>query len=308
MPPPRTPAAPVRAQIAAALKSSPIWSGAISRSSWRAIVSARSGRARCQRRGARLDPEPAQELALGQQGGARAGRARRGQNGREVGVHGQVRLAGRSQRASTFWCPLERLQRVAAARRVAAVVDRAAPRRPGATRRSASSAANASCAGERSITVPTGASSGASGSVAGRRPKASSPCSSRPTTRSAQPRCGALELAGRQAVEQLVGDQQQRRVGRQLGERGRPARRRVRQPLGLQRLQRRATVSISQSSAAATNAGASARGPQQVAHQRPVARPGLGQHERAAARPARARSPPAQARSARRTSARPAAR
>ena len=241
-----------------------------------------------QRRRARLDPEPAQELALGQQGGARAGRARRGQNGREVGVHGQVRLAGRSQRADLL-VSLERLQRIAEPRRVAAVVDRAAPRRPGATRRSASSAANASCAGERSITV-------ADWRVVGRVRQRCGPQAEGQLAVLVQADhplgpapLGALELAGWQAVEQLVGDQQQRRVGRQLGERGRPARRR-RPPAA-----RPATPA-----AARTARPARARRPRRTpargarrAARRPSAsrRPARPRPARsAAARPARARS------------------
>ena len=60
---------------------------------------------------------------------------------------------------------------------------------------------------------------------AGRRP--ASPSASSPTTCSAQPIGGAHELAGGQAVEQFVGDQDQRRVGRQPRPGSRPSAARV---------------------------------------------------------------------------------
>ena len=152
--------------------------------------------------------------------------------------------------------PRQRLQRVAAAGLVAAVVDQ--QRRAALARDAGGRARRRTPPGPatRSTTAPHAAPRPAAvaPSGAGRRPKASAPSSPSPTTRSAQPVGRAHELARGQAVEQLVGDQQQRRVA------GQPRRAR-----SIQR-------------------GAGARPP--------AARPAGARERRATSRPARARPRP----------------
>jgi hypothetical protein len=220
---------PARRMKAGGLEQRPICAGSVSRSSWAAIGRLRSGAAAA-RAAARWAIPSGQELALGQQrrGHQRPAATRGGQHGGEVGVDGQVGPPGVSS-GSTFSVALQGLQGVAGTGRVAAVVDQQGRAAVGGEARADLGAER--LLGGRALEHRWGGRlrrGPCRVSGRGARPKARPPASSRPTTRSAQP-FRPHELAGGQAVEHLVGDQDQGRAG------GTPSSRRPSSALGSRR-------------------------------------------------------------------------
>ena len=224
-----------------------------------------------------------------------------GHHGGEVGVDGEVGLAGAGQGIDLL-VAAERLQGVAEARARRGRSRSAAPRRRRAASRAPSSAPSAAWAADCSQTAPSRASGSRRDGRRRRRGRRRAR-RRRPGPPPARPSRSAVRTnwrAGRQSSSSLA----IRISGAPAGHLVQAARPSATPSPSRSRLQARrgAEVSTSQTSAASRKPGAWRSGAQDVAHQRPVAGAHLDQPERARAGPSAPRPRPPRRRSARRTS------